>query len=331
MRFHRPKRRQSASTSTWPPCAVAWSELVRRRCRVDFCFVNNGMDTHHHKGDVAASTISPAIAFLFTRLRIGVVCEQCGYALYRTSTRTTRRQIKYYRCLGSDRYRHLRGPACSCRPIRQDYLDDLVWQEVLRLLRTPQLIQAELERRRTESLNSSAVQHRQEQVSRELTRLGQQMDKLLDAYQEGLMTLAELRKRSPEIKKKIGVLETEQQHLNLRAIEDKRWIELNNSLETFLGRLNETAQKMAPAEKQKVLRTMVKQITVGKDLITIHHSIPVGAGRGSPEPSSYSLCTRGPITPAGEPLPSRAGQGTGRALTLLSNFGESGKSRARAP
>src|ERR1035441_8252897 len=71
MRFHRPKRRQSASTSTWPPCAGAWSELVRRRCRVDFCFVNNGMDTHHHKGDVAASTISPAIAFLFTRLRIG--------------------------------------------------------------------------------------------------------------------------------------------------------------------------------------------------------------------------------------------------------------------
>jgi hypothetical protein len=43
-------------------------------------------------------------------------------------------------------------------------LDDLVWQEVLRLLRTPQLIQAELERRRTESLNSSAVQQRQGRI-----------------------------------------------------------------------------------------------------------------------------------------------------------------------
>jgi len=222
-----------------------------------------------------------------------LVCEQCGYALYRTSTRTTRRQLKYYRCLGSDRYRHLRGPVCSCRPIRQDYLDDLIWQEVLRLLRTPQLIEAELERRRTESLNSSPVQQRQDQVRRELTRLSQQMDKLLDAYQEGLMTLADLRKRSPEIKKKLGALETEQQNLNLRVVEDKRWIELNNSLETFLGRLNETAQKMTPPEKQKVLRTMVKQITVGRDLITIHHSIPVGAGRGSAEPSSYPLCTRG--------------------------------------
>ena len=235
-----------------------------------------------------------------------LVCEQCGYALYRTSTRTTRRQIKYYRCLGSDRYRHLRGPACSCRPIRQDYLDDLVWQELLRLLRTPQLIQAELERRRTESLNSSPVQQRQGQLQRELTRLSQQMDKLLDAYQEGLMTLADLRKRSPQIKNKIGALEKEQQNLNLRAVEDKRWIELNNSVKTFLGRLNGTVQKMTPVEKQKVLRTMVKQITVGKDLITIHHSIPVGAAHGSAEPSSYPLCTRSQSA-AGEHTAGRLG------------------------
>jgi len=229
-----------------------------------------------------------------------LVCEQCGYALYRTSTRTTRRQIKYYRCLGSDRYRHLRGPACSCRPIRQDYLDDLVWQEVLRLLRTPQLIQAELERRRIESLNSSAVQQRQEQVSRELTRLGQQMDKLLDAYQEGLIALADLRKRSPEIKKKLGALEQEQQNLKVRAVEDKRWIEVSNSMESFLGRLNETAQTMTPVERQKLLRLLVKQITVGKDLITVHHSIPTGATRGSAELTSYPLCTWGHLTAASQ-------------------------------
>jgi site-specific DNA recombinase len=239
-----------------------------------------------------------------------LVCEQCGYALYRTSTRTTRRQIKYYRCLGSDRYRHLRGPACSCRPIRQDYLDDLVWQEVLRLLRTPQLIQAELERRRTESLNSSAVQQRQGQVNRELTRLGQQMDKLLDAYQEGLIALADLRKRSPEIKKKLGALEQEQQNLKVRAVEDKRWIEVSNSMESFLGRLNETAQTMTPVERQKLLRLLVKQITVGKDLITVHHSIPTGATRGSAELTSYPLCTRGHLPIAGQP---RVGwHGTGR-------------------
>jgi hypothetical protein len=112
------------------------------------------------------------------------------------------------------------------------------------------------------------------------------------------MTLVDLRKRSPEIKKKIGALEQEQQNLNLRAVEDQRWIELSNSMESFLGRLSETAQKMSALEKQKVLRTMVKQITVGKDTISIHHSIPVGAGLGSAKPASYPLCTRGLIAAA---------------------------------
>src|SRR6476661_9589364 len=32
-------------------------------------------------------------------------CSSCGYAYYRTSTRTTNKKIYYYRCLGSDDYR----------------------------------------------------------------------------------------------------------------------------------------------------------------------------------------------------------------------------------
>jgi site-specific DNA recombinase len=48
-----------------------------------------------------------------------VVCQQCGYAYYRTSTRTSRAKIYYYRCLGSDDYRWetwTRVPQCPCSP-----------------------------------------------------------------------------------------------------------------------------------------------------------------------------------------------------------------------
>src|ERR1039458_10241635 len=113
MRFHRPKRRQSASTSTWPPCAVAWSELVRRRCRVDFCFVNNGMDTHHHKGDVAASTISPAIAFLFTRLRIGADSVRRRGSIAEGNGRTSLRWASDLRYEVRDEYRRHNEPIPS--------------------------------------------------------------------------------------------------------------------------------------------------------------------------------------------------------------------------
>jgi site-specific DNA recombinase len=52
-----------------------------------------------------------------TLLQGMVSCRKCGYALYRTSTRSSARKITYYRCLGSDRYRHLPGPVCDTRPI----------------------------------------------------------------------------------------------------------------------------------------------------------------------------------------------------------------------
>src|SRR4029077_12435538 len=76
-----------------------------------------------------------------------VCCANCGYALYRTSTRSSARAIHYYRCLGSDAWRRLGGPICHSRPIRQDLLDRLAWTEIVKLLEEPGLIQSEPARR----------------------------------------------------------------------------------------------------------------------------------------------------------------------------------------
>ena len=43
------------------------------------------------------------------------------------------RRIHYYRCPGSDAYRYPEGARCDNRPIQQDHLDDMVWQESLGL------------------------------------------------------------------------------------------------------------------------------------------------------------------------------------------------------
>jgi len=69
-----------------------------------------------------------------------LVCERCGYGLYRSSARTTARMLYYYRCIGSDAYRHLKGAVCENPPVRQDQLDAIVWAEVVRLLEDPNII-----------------------------------------------------------------------------------------------------------------------------------------------------------------------------------------------
>src|SRR2546426_8423238 len=78
-----------------------------------------------------------------------------------------------------------------------------VWKhtQVTELLEKPELIRAELERRRQESLKSDPLERRRGQLTQELKRVEQQIDKLLDAYQEGLLPLGQLRQRMPQLRR----------------------------------------------------------------------------------------------------------------------------------
>jgi site-specific DNA recombinase len=54
-----------------------------------------------------------------TLLQGMLVCQRCGYALYRCSARTSRRRLYYYRCIGSDAHRQLKGafPSHGCHVV----------------------------------------------------------------------------------------------------------------------------------------------------------------------------------------------------------------------
>jgi site-specific DNA recombinase len=210
-----------------------------------------------------------------TLLQGMVSCRKCGYALYRTSTRSSARKINYYRCLGSDRYRHLPGPACDNRPIRQDLLDDLVWAEVLRLLEDPALIRQEIDRRLDAARANSPTRRREAELDRELTRVRKSMERLLTAYQEDLLSLDDLRHRMPGLRQREQSLRGELQALRDRTAEEAAMLRLSETLASFLKRLRETAESLDIAGRQKILRLLVKEVLVDKDSITIRHSIPI--------------------------------------------------------
>ncbi len=225
-----------------------------------------------------------------------LVCAQCGYSLYRSSTRTTRRQAKYYRCLGSDQYRHLKEPPCECRPIRVEDLDELVWKQVTDLLEDPELIRVELERRRQENLGRDPVEQRREQLTQEIKRLGQQSDKLLDAYQEGLVSLGQLRQRMPALRRQQQTAEKELEGARWQLLMAERVEQLEQSLEGFASRLRQSARSLTVTDRQKVVRLLVKEIVVEADnRITIRHCIPLRGGvrdaAAGPTQNCYPLYT----------------------------------------
>jgi site-specific DNA recombinase len=231
-----------------------------------------------------------------------MVCTECGYSLYKTSSGTPKRKFFYYRCFGTDSYRYENGCICNNRPIRQDYLDELVWEHVVGLLENPVLISEEIERRHQEALNTRSTQRRKDTLLKEATHVRNGMNKLLDAYQEGLMELEELRKRMPELRKRELVLNSQLQSLEATSLEQSHLLELSVKVEDFLKRLRHSAKSLSVLDRQKVIRLIIKEVLVGLDKITIKHSIPVtGSGvgvgaSGSKEKKSYQLCKRSNFT-----------------------------------
>ena len=49
----------------------------------------------------------------------------------------SKRELYYYRCLGADAYRRLKGALCRNRPVRSDYLDKFVWDPYSQAAQVP--------------------------------------------------------------------------------------------------------------------------------------------------------------------------------------------------
>ena len=239
-----------------------------------------------------------------------LVCSECGYALYRTSTRTSKRKLYYYRCLGSDDYRYPYGRKCTNRPIRQDYLDDVVWKQVMQLFEDPDLIRNEINRRIQEARNSNPARTRKETLVKEIARIKNGIDRLLDAYQEGLMQLPELRGRVHGLRKKDAALTSELQSIESRMVDEEMYLQLVGRIDDFLSRVRQSAESLNVLDRQKILRLVVKEVLVSGDTVTIKHSIPTSSSfpdrKRTPAPSgqtnmpSYLLCGRSRVSHLGE-------------------------------
>jgi site-specific DNA recombinase len=245
-----------------------------------------------------------------------LVCEQCGYGLYRTSTHTTAHKLNYYRCIGSDGYRRLNGPVCRNRPIRQDYLDQFVWSEVIRLLEDPGLIQTEIDRRREAAQKANPFRKREEELRREQARVEKSSERLLTAYQEGLLTLTQLRQRMPALQKQTQAIESELQSLKMAAVDQAKYLQLAENLAGFRSKLRVRAEAL-DIVRQQILRLLVKEVLVGVDTLTIRHSIPIPSGPGSngaPRPTSSSS---GAPSPSGYLLRSGSDHAPLRSASII--------------
>ena len=205
------------------------------------------------------------------------VCAHCGYGMGRNSGSGGRggRRLHYYRCYGTEHWRYAQGAVCDNPAVRAEDIDDAVWQEMLTLLQHPELIQTEIERRLVAANDTASPRRRIESLQGELSRIQTRFRRLLDVYQEGIVTLDELRRRNAPLQTRQCSIRSELEALQTSELDRESQLALATTIQQFLQRMRQAAQSLSILERQRIVRLLVREVRIGKDSVTICHSIPL--------------------------------------------------------
>jgi site-specific DNA recombinase len=188
-------------------------------------------------------------------------------------------------------------------------LDGIVWTKVVELLTNPDLVRAEINRRIKAIQDANPTKQRKDSIEKQLLRIDNGIKKLLDAYQEDLIQLQELRDRMPQLRNREKALQSELVSLESAMADQQAVFRLANNLESFLSQLRNAADTFDVKERQKLLQLIVKEILVDDKNIKIKHSIPLLPSNNSTESNNHSkipgylLRSGRPFTGAFEHIP----------------------------
>ena len=228
-------------------------------------------------------------------------CTACGYACYRTSTRTTGKKICYYRCLGSDGYRYQGGRVCRNQPVRAGYLGQVVWDHITGLLADPALIRAEIDKRLEQARTSDPVTSQRKRLEAARAKATASITAMIEALSEQLITIDEMRARMPHLRAREANLRGQLDALDAQAADRDAYLKLADDIEGFIDRLRGSAATASTEDRQRVLRLLVKDILIGPEKITIRHRIPIRTNGSTPRGREAQPDTEGDYRP-GYPL-----------------------------
>jgi site-specific DNA recombinase len=211
-------------------------------------------------------------------LRCLLRCGLCGLNMFgRTySATTTLPALRYYNCKGKDLIGSGRTQPCPQRTIKAEELEAVIWTHIVELLSHPTQLLAQFEQFATlgtePDAQAQADLHRLEAHEQ---RLAREETRLLDAYQTGLLSLAELGPRRQLLTQRRHVLhEQREQHQRLRQ-QGLHAQAVLSDLTQFCNRIRRRLPAVTLAEQQALLQLLIDRSVVGTDTVEIQHVIPL--------------------------------------------------------
>jgi len=223
-----------------------------------------------------------------------LVCGTCGHAYCGMRTRRRNAQGRqgafcaYYRCIGNEA-KHCGGQRlCWNRPVRTDRLEEAVWRDVCSLLREPQRLAREYERRLARPDRDQSVDSLRALTQKVKRGIG----RLIDAYENGLIDRAEFESRLGPARQRQQQLE---EQIAAVVAEQSRFQDLQlviGQIEAFAGKLEGSLEQADWSTKQQVIRMLVKQIEIGEQTVKVVYKVDSLPFVQAPERGVLQHCPR---------------------------------------
>ena len=135
------------------------------------------------------------------------------------------------------------------------------------------------------------------------------VERILSAYQEGLVSLEQLRERMPPLRQREQALREEARAIADQANDSAMFLRLAETLTAFLTRLRNSTDTLDVMERQRIVRLVLKDVLIHDDSLVIRHCIPIVAPShpaahhpplgtlGVPQIRKITFCVRGVMGP----------------------------------
>lgn len=232
-------------------------------------------------------------------------CQCCGYAFYgkpvSRSSAKGKTPYVYYRCVGTDAYRFGGQRVCQNPQVRADKLEQAVWNDACELLRNPQLLRQEYERR----LAAPESSETERSLRKQLAATQRTLQRLIDIHTDGLIDRTEFEPRLARSRQRLADVESKLETLRSQSREQTALREALVCVDSFSEAVSANLSQADWPTRREILRTLIDRVVIEPTQIRIVYRINFPLFAKSTNASTGKVlhfCWRSAFPLTGEPL-----------------------------
>ena len=229
-----------------------------------------------------------------------LICGRCNSAYCGRRHRVKpRAEYVYYRCIGTDRYRHDGDRICTNASLN-GRIEQAVWSDLCVLLQDPERLRREFEERLHRPAHDQAEVTRLQQT---LVQHKRRIARLIDAYENGWLDKAEFEPRVRTAKERLTRDETALHEHQQDSIDAEELRVVIGQFDAFAAQMTANLEQADFATKRKLLRLLIKRVEVTEQEVRIIYKVSFRPFVQSPSSGGFLQdCLKFPGKAQGEAL-----------------------------